>query len=102
MTCSTVNPSANLSRMKFSSSTAPLGISQVHVSRGSSPHPPQAHLKFLATAITFASSTFLRDDEIEAGDEDNLEDLSSLKKLIPNFTKRPRRRAKPMTRVIAL
>jgi hypothetical protein len=42
------------------------------------------------------------DVEIAAGDEDGLEDLSSLKKLIPNFTKRPRRRTKPMTRPIVL
>jgi hypothetical protein len=42
------------------------------------------------------------DVEIGAGDEDNLEDLSSLKKLIPNFTKKPRRTARPMRRAIAL
>jgi hypothetical protein len=77
-------------------------MSQVHVSRGSSPHPPQAHLKFFATAITFASSTFLTDVEIAAGDEDNLEDLSSLKKLIPSFTRKPRRRTKPIRSAIVL
>jgi hypothetical protein len=42
------------------------------------------------------------DVEIAGGDEDNLEDLSSLKKLIPNFTKKPRRRTKPMRRAIVL
>jgi hypothetical protein len=42
------------------------------------------------------------DVEIAGGDEDNLEDLSSLKKLIPSFTKNPGRRTKPMRRAIAL
>src|SRR4030043_482888 len=101
MTCSTVKPLASFSRMNLFSSTDPFCISQLQVANGSSPHPPQAHLKFLATAITCASSTLIG-LETEADDDGVLEVVCSVKKVVPSLTKMPTRKTIPMTRVIIL
>ena len=55
-------PSSNFVRMKLFSSTAPLGMSHWHSAKGSSPQPPQAHLKFTATCRTWSSIEFVAVD----------------------------------------